>query len=124
MSKLFIGYVKTGEWDSCAMARTDIATAALHGTPTTRLCEPSLRSTVKLTRRYVAMRCCIKATCQLCDRGDADELQIVVKDRDTGRSRGFGFVRFSEEAGADAAIEALNNVELVEHTSFTVHYND
>ena len=70
------------------------------------------------------MRCCIKATCQLCDRGDADDLQIVVKDRDTGRSRGFGFVRFSEEAGADAAIEALNNVELVEHTSFTVHYND
>ena len=41
--------------------------------------------------------------------------QIVVKDRDTGRSRGFGFVRFSEESGADAAIEAMNNVESVKH---------
>lgn len=38
---------------------------------------------------------------------------MVVKDRDTGRSRGFGFVRFSEEAGADAAIAAMNNVESV-----------
>ena len=37
--------------------------------------------------------------------------QIVVKDRDTGRSRGFGFVRFSEEAAAESAIQAMNNVE-------------
>jgi len=38
---------------------------------------------------------------------------VVVKDRDTGRSRGFGFVRFADDAGADAAIAAMNNVELV-----------
>jgi RNA recognition motif-containing protein len=37
--------------------------------------------------------------------------QIVVKDRDTGRSRGFGFVRYGQEADADTAINAMNNVE-------------
>ena len=37
----------------------------------------------------------------------------MVKDRDTGRSRGFGFVRFSEEAAAESAISAMNNVESV-----------
>lgn len=34
-----------------------------------------------------------------------------MKDRDTGRSRGFGFVRFVQEADAQAAIDAMNNVE-------------
>lgn len=36
-----------------------------------------------------------------------------MKDRDTGRSRGFGFVRFSEESAAESAISAMNNVEFV-----------
>lgn len=40
-----------------------------------------------------------------------DMIQVVVKDRDTGRSRGFGFVRFAQESEADAAISAMNNVE-------------
>ncbi|KAH0544174.1 hypothetical protein FGG08_001619 [Glutinoglossum americanum] len=39
------------------------------------------------------------------------EEAVVVKDRDTGRSRGFGFVKFANEADADAAIGAMNNVE-------------
>jgi hypothetical protein len=40
--------------------------------------------------------------------------QVVVKDRDTGRSRGFGFVRFANDADADAAMNALNNEECVQ----------
>jgi len=41
----------------------------------------------------------------------AVEEAVVVKDRDTGRSRGFGFVRYSQEADAEAAISAMNNIE-------------
>lgn len=40
-------------------------------------------------------------------------LQVVVKDRDTGRSRGFGFVRFATDAEADTAMQNMNNVESV-----------
>jgi len=39
------------------------------------------------------------------------EEAVVVKDRDTGRSRGFGFVRFSQDSEAEAAISTMNNVE-------------
>lgn len=45
------------------------------------------------------------------DRMDLTISQVVVKDRDTGRSRGFGFVRFGQDADAEAAINAMNNVE-------------
>ena len=34
---------------------------------------------------------------------------VVITDKMSGRSRGFGFVEFSSDAEADAAINALNN---------------
>jgi cold-inducible RNA-binding protein len=37
---------------------------------------------------------------------------VVVSDRDTGRSRGFGFVTFEDDEAADRAMAALNGTEL------------
>jgi RNA recognition motif-containing protein len=36
----------------------------------------------------------------------------VITDRDTGRSRGFGFVTFEEESAASAAMSAMNGRDL------------
>ncbi|KAI0468665.1 hypothetical protein F4859DRAFT_516828 [Xylaria cf. heliscus] len=47
------------------------------------------------------------------------EEAVVVKDRDTGRSRGFGFVRYTSEADADRAIaRKLFRICLLNHTGF------
>lgn len=43
--------------------------------------------------------------------GQVDEC-IIVKDRMSGRSRGFGFVTFANDADADAAVSALNGNDL------------
>lgn len=36
----------------------------------------------------------------------------VVKDRDNGRSKGFGFVEFEDQSEGKAAIDAMNGKEL------------
>ena len=40
------------------------------------------------------------------------ESASIVTDRDTGRSRGFGFVEMASDAEAQSAIDALNGHEL------------
>ncbi|GMU85239.1 MAG: hypothetical protein AMXMBFR48_04810 [Ignavibacteriales bacterium] len=36
----------------------------------------------------------------------------IIKDRDTGKSRGFGFVEFEDNAEAEKAMQALNGSEM------------
>jgi len=43
--------------------------------------------------------------------GDIEEA-VIITDKHTGRSRGFGFVTFANDEDADKAIEALNEQEL------------
>jgi RNA recognition motif-containing protein len=45
----------------------------------------------------------------------------VINDRDTGRSKGFGFVEMSTDAEAQAAIDALHEKE---HDSRTLTVNE
>lgn len=39
--------------------------------------------------------------------GDIEDL-VIIMDRETNRSKGFGFVTFVNDADADAAVSALN----------------
>lgn len=43
--------------------------------------------------------------------GELDEVKVVV-DRNTNRSRGFGFITFQNEADAQTAIDEMNGKEL------------
>lgn len=42
--------------------------------------------------------------------GDIEKVKIIT-DRETGRSKGFGFVTLADQSRVDAAIEALNGFE-------------
>lgn len=48
---------------------------------------------------------------QLFSEHGAVQSAQVIMDRETGRSKGFGFVEMSSDAEAEAAINALNGVE-------------
>src|SRR5690349_9341783 len=41
--------------------------------------------------------------------GEVSSVQVIM-DRETGRSKGFGFVEMSTDQGAQAAIQAMNGV--------------
>ena len=43
--------------------------------------------------------------------GEVEEAKVIT-DRDSGRSRGFGFVTFTEVSDGDSAIETMNGTEL------------
>jgi len=43
--------------------------------------------------------------------GEVTEVAVIM-DRDTGRSRGFGFVTMADEAGSKAAMSALDGSEM------------
>ncbi|HAA56862.1 MAG TPA: RNA-binding protein, partial [Myxococcales bacterium] len=43
--------------------------------------------------------------------GDVEEAKIIT-DRETGRSRGFGFVTFANDADAEEAIQSLDGTDL------------
>jgi cold-inducible RNA-binding protein len=49
---------------------------------------------------------------ELFSQAGAVESAQVVMDRDTGRSRGFGFVEMASKAEGDAAISQFNGVEI------------
>lgn len=45
---------------------------------------------------------------------------VVIKDRESGRSKGFGFVEFGDDAAADKAIAEMNGKE-IEGRNITVN---
>ncbi|MFH1533468.1 MAG: RNA-binding protein [Nitrospirota bacterium] len=45
------------------------------------------------------------------EHGEIEEC-VIIKDRATNRSKGFGFVTFVNDEDADKAIEALNDFEV------------
>ena len=77
---------------------------AWHGTPLTKPCARASKSMVRSKKRSVLPFFPL-------DSHMAHNQQVVVKDHDTFRSRGFGFVRFAQEQDAETAMNAMNNQE-------------
>ena len=48
---------------------------------------------------------------QFATYGEVSRVKVIT-DRETGRSRGFGFVEMANDAEAEAAIEALNGADM------------
>lgn len=55
--------------------------------------------------------------------GTLEEAKIIT-DRESGRSRGFGFVSFSNEGEAERALQQMNGAQLDERTIRVDHAND
>ena len=53
-----------------------------------------------------------KALTNLGERDVICSLIGIITDRDTGRSKGFGFVQMTDDAAAEKAIAALNGKEV------------
>jgi len=49
---------------------------------------------------------------QFAAHGEVDTVNII-KDRDSGQSKGFGFVEMSDDQSGQAAIDALNGAEFM-----------
>lgn len=97
---------------------TDIScVVALHGTQMRTLSVRSSLNSEQSKKLYVSHF--LARQIRIRDKKLIQFIQVVVKDRDTGRSRGFGFVRYgqsnnpesSPEADAEKAIQEMNSVE-------------
>lgn len=55
--------------------------------------------------------------------GTLEEAKVIT-DRESGRSRGFGFVSFSNEEDAERALQQMNGTELDERTIRVDHANE
>ena len=55
--------------------------------------------------------------------GTLEEARIIT-DRESGRSRGFGFVSFADEGEAERALQQMNGAELDQRTIRVDHAND
>jgi len=60
-----------------------------------------------------------KLSAMFTNHGEVDSATVII-DRDTGRSKGFGFVEMSDQGQAQAAMDALNGTE-VDGRSITVN---
>ncbi len=49
---------------------------------------------------------------ELCERYGEVNSADVITDRDSGRSKGFGFVEMSDDSASQKAIEGLNGIEI------------